>query len=699
MNQRRLIIFSIISTGVTSVATQLVTIREFLTQFHGNEITISLALFCWLLLTGIGSLAARWSKDPSPWIYSLLILVIAVLPLVQLIAIRGFKEAFFTHGISPGFYQIFFYILFTIAPYCLLTGFILPYAQKVMVSQGHAFGSGDLYLTDTIGDILSGALFSFVLVYLIKPFATIALTSAPLILAAIALIFRSRKYLLFPVAFLLVLLFYFYSTNSRFEINTLAGQYGKIEQYMESPFGRIVVTKEGAQHTLWESGTPLYSGSNIIKSEEKIHYALCQLDMVEDVLLVSGCLGDTMTEVGKYSPRHVDYVELDPRLTKVAGDIGIIKEAPGLCVINSDGRSYLKETKRRYDAIILDLPEPDTFQTNRFFTAEFFLLAKNVLKKGGIVLFSIGYDPDYLSNIWRKKFSTIYSTVSLHFENILVLPGEEAYFLCSDRELEADIPSKLAKKSIRTSYVEGYFYGNVTEERIKMIRDCQDVRVPVNTDFDPKLIGIVLRHWFMEYGTSPNYFFLAVLGLTLTYLMFIRKEEYVLFSTGLAIMGIEMLVIFAFQVVYGYIYLKIGAIVTAFLLGLLPGAMIGNLATHNNKTRLMVSEISVLLLLIMFYLWAVFFRTGLHPVYYLMYSFFFSLVCGFQFPVVAGMIGEAKSPAAGCLAADLVGAAVGTLATGTIIIPLFGIKAAVIFLIAIKISSTIMAFFSGKNRC
>jgi len=232
-----------------------------------------------------------------------------------------------------------------------------------------------------------------------------------------------------------------------------------------------------------------------------------------------------------------------------------------------------------------------------------------------------------------------------------------------------------------------------------MIRDCQDVRVPVNTDFDPKLIGIVLRHWFMEYGTSPNYFFLAVLGLTLTYLMFIRKEEYVLFSTGLAIMGIEMLVIFAFQVVYGYIYLKIGAIVTAFLLGLLPGAMIGNLATHNNKTRLMVSEISVLLLLIMFYLWAVFFRTGLHPVYYLMYSFFFSLVCGFQFPVVAGMIGEAKSPAAGCLAADLVGAAVGTLATGTIIIPLFGIKAAVIFLIAIKISSTIMAFFSGKNRC
>ncbi|SPD74841.1 Spermine/spermidine synthase [uncultured Desulfobacterium sp.] len=698
MDQRRLLIFSIISTGVTSVATQLVTIREFLTQFHGNEITISLVLFCWLLLTGIGSLAARWFRQSSIKVYPILVLTIAILPILQLLAIRGFKEAFFTHGVSPGFYQIFFYILITITPYCLLTGFILPYAQKVIIASGHEFESGTLYLTDTIGDILAGALFSFVLVYLLKPFSTIAVTSTPLILSALALLFYSRKRALLPAVFLLTLLFYYFSTNSRFEISSIAPQYGRIEQYIESPFGRIVVTKEGDQQTLWESGVPLYSGSNIIKSEEKIHYALSQFNRVEDVLLVSGGLGDTMTEVNKYRPISVDYVELDPKLTKAAEDIGIIKKRQGLNIINTDGRSYLKDTHKKYDAIILDLPEPDTFQINRFYTAEFFLLAKKALKKEGLILFSMGYNPDYLSDIWRKKFSTIYSTVSLHFRNILVLPGEEAYFLCSDRNLETDIPSLLAKKSISTSYVEGYFYGNVTAERIKRLKDCLDLSAPVNTDFDPGLISIVLRHWFMEYGASPNYFFLAVLILTITYLMFIRREEYVLFSTGLSVMGIEMLVVFAFQVVYGYIYLKIGAIVTAFLLGLLPGAIIGNRITDISKTKLIASELSVLLLLILFYLWAAFFRTGLHPVFYLIYSFFFSLVCGFQFPVAAGMIGEAKSPAAGCLAADLVGASVGTLATGTILIPIFGIKVAVISLIIIKMSSAIIASVSGKNR-
>ncbi|MCD4715202.1 MAG: hypothetical protein K8R45_00510, partial [Desulfobacterales bacterium] len=71
---KRLIIWSIIGTGISSVTTQLLTIREFLSQFHGNEITISLVLFCWLLLTGLGSLAAKGVKRSSLGFYTLLIL-------------------------------------------------------------------------------------------------------------------------------------------------------------------------------------------------------------------------------------------------------------------------------------------------------------------------------------------------------------------------------------------------------------------------------------------------------------------------------------------------------------------------------------------------------------------------------------------------------------------------------------------------
>ncbi|MEJ2725045.1 MAG: hypothetical protein P8175_10460 [Deltaproteobacteria bacterium] len=40
-----LIIGSVVGTGISSIAVQLISVREFLTQFHGNEVTISLVLF------------------------------------------------------------------------------------------------------------------------------------------------------------------------------------------------------------------------------------------------------------------------------------------------------------------------------------------------------------------------------------------------------------------------------------------------------------------------------------------------------------------------------------------------------------------------------------------------------------------------------------------------------------------------------
>jgi len=698
MNLKRLVVWSIIGTGISSVTTQLLTIREFLTQFHGNEITISLVIFCWLLLTGLGSLGAKAVKSSSLRVYVSLILIIALWPLLQIIVIREFRETLFIHGVSPGFYPIFFYITITVAPYCLLTGFILPYAQKVLNDRHYPFQSGHLYLTDSVGDITGGALFSFILVYWLKPFPTIAVTSALLILVSLFLMLSHRMYLFLLTGLIFTSVFYFVSTNLNFEKLTLAKQYGDILRYLESPYGRIVISREGDQHTFWESGAPLYSEANIISSEEKVHYPLSQLDRVENVLLVSGGFGETIAEIAKYSPSRIDYVELDPFLTKAALRAGAIEKAPYLEIMNTDGRRYIKKTERRYDAIIIDLPDPDTFQINRLFTSEFFSLAKRILKEGGILSMSVEYSPNYISDIRKKKLSTIYSTARTHFRQVRALPGEEAYFLCRDGKIWTDIPSRLRLKSIQTAYVEGFFYGNVTAERMKQLEESLKSDENVNTDFRPRLVNIVFQEWFTKHGNSPKYFLLLLCVLTVLYLIFIRREEYILFTTGLATMGVEMLIVFAFQVIYGYIYLQIGAIVTASLLGLLPGAIIGNSLRGRVGKGLLLSEMLILSLLFLFLLWVAFYRSEPHSIWFLVYCFLFSFLCGFQFPVVAALIGEKSSPAAGCLAADLCGASVGTLATGTLLIPLWGIQAAVVFLIAVKISSSMILLFPKMMR-
>jgi len=693
-----LIIWSVVGTGISSIAVQLVTIREFLTQFHGNEITISLVLFSWLLLTGLGSLLARAFSHASVAIYALLGAFVALWPLLQIVLIRDFREIFFIHGAAPGFYQIFFYILAATAPYCLAVGFILPYALTVLQGHRYAFTSGELYVTDSVGDIAGGVLFSFILVYWVKPFKTIAVTSSLLVLVVLLLLVTSRRYVLVLVVLCCSGVFYALSLNSGYERSTLSQQYGEILRYVESPYGRIVITKEGPQHTFWESGVPFYSDADIVHSEEKVHYPLSQLNRVRRVLLVSGGLGETLLEVSKYRPEQVDYVELDPNLTGLAQELGFVKQAPFLNVINVDGRHYIKETDKRYDAVVVDLPDPDTFQLNRFFTSEFFSLTKRVLNQGGVLGFSLEYSPNYLSEIQREKLSTVSETAEEHFKNVLILPGERAYFICRDGALSADIPARLMANSIRTAYIEGFYYGNVTSARIEALEKNLEGRGSINTDFEPRIMNIVFQEWFMMYGTSPKVFLLVFLGLTILYVVLMKREEYVLFSTGLATMGAEMLVVFTFQVMYGYIYLKIGAIVTASLLGLLPGALLGRVQRGRKSIDLMSSDLVLLCLLLVFFVWVSFFKRDLHPFYFLIYCFVFSFFCGYQFPVAARIIGEDRSPAAGCLAADLTGAAVGTLATGTVLIPMWGIRWAVIFLILIKISSNIGILFSkGKG--
>jgi spermidine synthase len=326
----------------------------------------------------------------------------------------------------------------------------------------------------------------------------------------------------------------------------------------------------------------------------------------------------------------------------------------------------------------VDLPEPDTFQINRFFTSEFFSLAKKALQKDGILSFSVDISPNYLSDTQRSKLSILYNTAKQHFRNVLILPGEKAYFLCRDGELWTDVPSRLTLKSVKTSYVDGFYHGNVTQERIEGLRKNLDPKAPANTDFEPRIMSALFQEWFAKHGSSPQVFALVTLGLTILYLIFLRREEYVLFTTGLANMGVEMLMIFTFQVMYGMTLRPS----TAFLM-VVPGAMFGGLFKGGTDS---FHRLEIIL-----FIFCGFrvdgFSEGYFAILFLGCSFAFLLRV--SFPRRRAHRSK-ESPAAG---ANAVTAAVGTLATGTILIPLLGIQMAIIFLILVKISSNIIVLF------
>jgi len=690
----------VIATGISSVVTQLFTIREFLTQFQGNEFVIALILFSWLILGGIGTVLARlitrrlWRATAAGlgW----LSLCLSALPALQILAIRGLRDVVFIHGTSVGFYPILAFTFFTVTPYSLLLGFVLPYSLFVLKDKDPDYSGARIYITDNIGDVTGGALFSFVLVYLVSPLMAIFIAHLPL-LAATYLLFppdlRNRFSVLLGTGLALIVLL----GGIFLEPLSLAPSEGRLVHYRESRYGRIAVHQDREQFTLFEDGVPVFSSQNLNMAEETIHYPLAQLPETRHILLISA-EGGMLEEIKKYKPQTVDYLEIDPEVTSVQFQFGLIKTIPGLNVVHEDGRAYLSNSDKRYNAIIVNLPEPGTFQINRFFTDQFFKLARSHLFPEGVLSFSMqGFD-NYLAEPQRQKLSSLYNTAADHFEHILLLPGQKIFFLCRGLPINTDIPARLDEKGIPTQYIKGYYYGNLTKERIDRLNALMDPSTPKNRDDSPQLMRLMFSQWFAKFSTSPVGFITALAVFCLIYLFRITMEEFVLFSTGCMTMGSEILVIFAFQIFFGYIYLQIGLIVTVFLAGLLPGAWFGDRLRSRGKTILVLTD-GVLIFLMALMILALSHGDRLTSTSFLIFGFAVSLACGCQFPVALHLRGGDHPAATRAFSADLIGAACGTLVTSVVLIPYFGIIWATVGLIGLKLASlVVIGLCHEKNK-
>lgn len=681
----------VIATGIASVVTQLVLIREFLSQFQGNEIVIALILFSWLVLGGLGTLLSRpaaGSRLATLEALYWLSLALVLFSIFTLFGARLLRDLVFTRGASVGFYQTFVYIAAVTAPYALLIGFLLPLSLFVLRSLRPDYPGALVYIWDNIGDVGGGALFSFLIVFWMTPAQAIVAAHLPLLAAALFLRPSGRRpgparWLAASAVFLVLL------AGLAAEKATLTPARGELAHYRETRYGRITVVTQQELVTLFQDGVPLLSSQDAAAAEEAVHYALAQLEDPQRVLLISASSG-VMEELEKYRLESIDYVELDPELTEVLFDFNLLKRIPPLRVIHADGRAFLAGAAPGYDAILVNLNDPQTFQTNRFFTDRFFSLARSRLTEQGVLGFSMGGFDSYLAEPQRRKLSSIYNTAKAFFPHVLMLPGERVFFICSNRPLQTGIPDLLRRKGIATLYISGYYEGNVTPERISYLRGQMDPAAPPNTELAPYVMRTVFSEWFAKFDASPLWFMGALACVLGFYFWNASRVEFVLFSTGWMAMGSEILVIFAFQIFFGYIYFQIGIIVTVFLAGLLPGALWGRRLAARARRVLIVSDMALIGLLAATFA-AVHAGDRLGQAFYLFLGFAVSFACGMQFPAALRLRGDDGRAATGVFSADLIGAALGTLVTSTILIPYLGITGAIGALMGLKLLSLLIA--------
>jgi spermidine synthase len=562
--------------------TQLALMRELLAAFSGNELVLGVVLGNWLLLMGLGAWLGRAAeKAPQPLIVlAVMQILLALLPLAQVFLLRALRNVIFIRGAAVGVTETVLSAFVLLLPYCLVAGAALTVACSLLARQAGSAGAGRVYVADSLGSILGGALFSFLFVRWFDHLGILLFPALLNLLAAAALGFGAgRKWLATIAGILTVLLVALAATVNLDSVST-ALQYPRqrVIARANSPYGKLLVTGSDGQLDFIENGLPLTSTRDDQHVEEAVHYAMAQRPEAQRVLLVGGGIGGTAKELLKYPVRRVDYVELDPAILEFGRRYLPQNLAdPRIRIINADGRQFVRGTDEKYEAVIIDVPAPATAQLNRFFTAEFFAEVKRALAPDGVVSFALGHYENYVSPELARMLASAAQTLKPSFRHLLILPGGQVFVLASDGPLYGDIASRLDQAGIQTKWMtRHYLDATLTADRLADMQRALTQPAALNTDFSPVLYYYQLRHWLSQFQSGIGVFQILLLVAPALYVVCLRGAAMVLFASGFAATALQMVLLLAFQVLCGSVYHQVGIIVTVSMAGLALGAACSN---------------------------------------------------------------------------------------------------------------------------
>lgn len=702
------------SLGLTSMSSQIILLREFITVFNGNELIIGIVLANWMLLTGAGAWLGRFTGRRKHGVtgYIAAIMVLSAVAPVTLFALDALRNILFTTGSMAGIFQVFFTSLILLMPFCMASGILFTRLTTLLSSRFNESSIGRVYAWESIGSVAGGVLFNFVLVFFLKPFQAFGVILIVNALILLAFVFNSgRKELVFRFAILCYLLIasIFVCNPDRLSRKFLfPGQ--DIVSYKDSPFGNIVVTASEGQKNLYENNTLIYTTNNVISNEESVHYAMLQRGNPENVLLIGGCFPGVISEILKYPVKKLDLVETNPWLYRtIESTLGIPNDGR-MEIITGDPLISLRKIANhsqgdnKYDAILLNLPDPYTAQLNRFYTLEFMELLKNLLMRRGVVSLSLMATADYMGFSSGQVHDVMYSTLKRAFQHVVVIPGDRNYFLASDSALRMDIATLQAVRGIGTEYVNAFYLDDQSlKQRSEVIMKALADNAPVNRDFEPLAFKGQIEYWLDYFGANLSFLPLVIVLILLA--VFLRYDgiRIGLFTAGFAASASEIIILLAFQIIYGYVFMAAGMFITLFMLGLAMGAVLGKKYWHISSYSLLVKLQFVMALIILVILGSV---HGFHKAHgaSVAIHFGFGLIM-LVMAMLTGMIfqvssvvkkGNAEEVAGSLYSSDLLGSALGALLVSAFVIPELGLSWSLLGIGCLCLLSAFMMIIKGK---
>lgn len=737
------------AVGAAALAGQTVLVRELMVSFYGTELALACALSCWLLFVAMGALSAAslLRAFAAPLVLARLAVIGLAVGLQGQFALARLVRPLLEAG-SGQFLSLRAMLVGAAAaalPAAFPVGFFFAAACRWQEDReaAAARGIGRLYVAEAVGSGAAGALLSFILLGRVGPGALVAGAGGLLLvaMAAHAWRWRERRAALACAALAVaacgvavaggpaldrmsaVLRWRTYSTFGLVEARDT--RYQHLELGMRE--GEFVLVRNGRTAGQFPDPAAARRGAALL---------LTQHPDPRDVLVVGGGLGGLCQQMLTAPIRTLDYVEPDPQvvgllLSHLPPELREPLTDPRFSIHRQDGRHYVQRSadgRARYDLIVIGVEDPTSAADSRYYTVEFCRLLKRALRPGGVAAFcGITASENYgRSRAVRDYTACIYRTLREAFGTVVVRPGGEFCFFAGDTPGSATSrPAELAARFERlglgpAALKQGFELVEFPPERTRWAADLlEEARADALLSTDARPVAFTLFLGVQRYyapaaggrrilsdsqdifarvrGSGPAWMLLPFAALLVPLaalrLGFGRGPAVpagctlAVLTTGVFGLSAEMLIVYGYQVAFGYVYRDIGVIVGLFMLGLAAGGWTSSRWRGGRVIGPLV-VLEVLQGALILAMPAAGGALSFSPYAFMCLAPVAGFLTGAPFPLAARAslrhAGDAGAVAGVLDAADHLGAMIGSVCVGLLLVPAVGLARAAAVLALVK---------------
>jgi spermidine synthase len=359
----------------------------------GDSVTqFSTVIGSYLFAMGIGSWCSRYVRSNELRLFVRVELLIALLGGCSAAAlfmlfpvIDHFRVALYALVLAIGFF----------------VGLEIPLLMRILKDFEFREVVSSVLTFDYVGALSASLLFPLILMPYLGMVRTGFLFGIANAAVALALLFvlRARAGLAFEkalgVVVLLILAAGFVASDRLQRWAEVASYQEPIVYAVSSPFQRIVLTRRGDDLRLYLNGNLQFSSRDEYRYHEAlVQPALGRVAAPRDILILGGGDGLAAREVLRHpGVESLTLVDLDPEMTRLfsrtptltALNKGALSD-PRVRVINADGFRWAREARTRYDAVIVDFPDPVDFSVGKLYTETFYRELKRLIAPGGLAV-------------------------------------------------------------------------------------------------------------------------------------------------------------------------------------------------------------------------------------------------------------------------------------------------------------------------